>query len=465
MAAGAATTWLAGCTAAPKRPPFVATAPRKPPTAALLSKDEFRALAKIALEAHSADHLVVRLYDRVGGTVWFREGKTGEYKDVQRRALAITAVIGRRQGGAAATDLTAEGVQAAVRQAEEAAQAVPEDPEYVPPLPPQRYPVLPTLWVETLAAGREWLRAAAVSAISICRDAGLSASGLVACDTTSVGLAASTDLFAFEQRSRATCDVTASGRYFSGPGSNVSRSIGDLDVAAVATAAVAAALKGKRPRPLAPGEYSVILAPDVVADLLAWLMRSLDARSYHAGTSPVQGQLDQQIIDERLSVRNDPFHPDLLGFGFNDFGLPTDHHAWIERGVLRRLHYDRLTAQQQGTAPTYFPDALCMAGAAPDGSSVDDLIRGVGRGVLVTRFGAAVIPDADGYVPLDSGAGEETLLIEGGQLMDGLLGIPWKGNPLRAFRDVEAIAEPQPVLTENGGKMLVPAMRLHAQDF
>ena len=92
----------------------------------------------------------------------------------------------------------------------------------------------------------------------------------------------------------------------------------------------------------------MILEPAAVAGLLTWLMRMLDAKSYDKGTSAFNGKLEKQIIDQRLTLRNRPDHPDLLGQGFTSEGLPTHPATWIADGILKQLSFDRFTAKQHG---------------------------------------------------------------------------------------------------------------------
>ncbi|NJL17461.1 MAG: hypothetical protein HC938_09910 [Nitrospira sp.] len=82
---------------------------------------------------------------------------------------------------------------------------------------------------------------------------------------------------------------------------------------------LAAISKAKRSRDvceLPAGRYPVILEPAAVAGLWAWLIRSLDAKSYLKGTSAFAEKLGRAIVDERITLQNSPDHMDLFGEGF-----------------------------------------------------------------------------------------------------------------------------------------------------
>ena len=73
---------------------------------------------------------------------------------------------------------------ALAKRAEQVARGAPADNEYLPPLPEQRYPVLPTYWPETAAAGAGRRAAEARAAIGLCQAQDLVAAGLVSTETT-----------------------------------------------------------------------------------------------------------------------------------------------------------------------------------------------------------------------------------------------------------------------------------------
>ena len=111
-------------------------------------------------------------------------------------------------------------------------------------------------------------------------------------------------------------------------------------------AAIAKAKRGRDVREIPAGHYPVILEPAAVAGLWAWLIWSLDAKSYVKGTSPFAGKLGQAILDERLSaLQSAGARGSSRRIGFTADGLPTVASDWITDGVLTQLSYDRFTAQ------------------------------------------------------------------------------------------------------------------------
>jgi predicted Zn-dependent protease len=437
---------------------------RPDPTATLTSRDEFRFLAELILAHATGDHTLVALHDRRGGTTRFANDAIVQNVDQRRVTLAVTAAFGRRQGTATTSDLTVGGVQDALKRAEAVSRLSPDDPEYLPPPEPQTYPALPTWRAETAAAGPGRRLEEARAAIERCRARGCTAAGFVSSLVATVGLAADTGLFAFEPRTEARFSLTATKASAMGGGAtgwaaSAHRSMGGLAAAERTEAAIAKAERAGAPRELPPGRYTVILEPAAVAGLWSYVLRHLEAKAYEAGASPLAGKLGRPVVDRRLSLRNQPDHPDLFGAGFTGEGLPTLPSTWIEAGTLRQLLYDRFTAKRRGVEPIPTLDAPILSGAAPVAGGIEDLIRATSRGILVTNFWyIRLVNPSD--LTVTGVTRDGTFLIEDGRVTDAVRDFRFHESPLAAFNRLEAYTAPREAQTAEGGKLLVPAVTL-----
>ncbi len=172
-------------------------------TANLIDRVEFRRLAEVALKASEADHTSVSLSDSDGGTTRFANNQIIQNINVRRYSLTVSVDLGRKSGSATTSDISDDAIRATVRQATELAKLAPDDPEYLPPLPEQRYPGLPTLRHETADAGPGRRIELAGGVIQQCRAANINGAGIVEAYTSAAGVAADTGLLAYEQRTRA----------------------------------------------------------------------------------------------------------------------------------------------------------------------------------------------------------------------------------------------------------------------
>jgi predicted Zn-dependent protease len=426
------------------------------PWPVMTTRDEFRFLSDLVLTHSSGDHTLVSLHDQHNGATRVANNQIVQNVDARRGTFTITVAFGRRHGTASTTDFTAGAVRDTLRRAEQIARLSPEDAEYLPPVGPQWYPALSTSKPETAAAGPARRLELARESVEAVKAEALLCAGLVTSSVQAVGVAANSGLFAFEERTDARFSVTVQSGEATGWASAAHRSIDHLSVAERTQIAIQKARQSVNPRELPAGRYTVVLEPAAVAGLLSWLTWKLDAKSHDKGTSPFSGKLGTRIVDPRLTLRNCPDHPDLLGAAFTGEGLPGGDSVWIEAGVLKELLHDRFTAQQRGmtTIPTL--DAPLLSG---DESSVEDLIGATSRAVLVTNFWyLRVVNPSD--LTLTGMTRDGTFLIEDGRIVSGLRHFRFHVSPLRAFNQLDAFTAPAEATTAETGKLLVPAMRI-----
>ncbi len=435
------------------------TAPSPKTWPKLTSREEFRFLADLVLTRSTGDDTLVTVHDQQGGTTRFANNQIVQNVNTRRGTLAVTVAFGKRRGTASSTDFTAGSVQDTLARAERIARLSPEDPEYLPPPPPFHVPARPTARPETEAAGPIRRLEYANEAIGQCRMENMTAAGLVTSSSASVGIAAGTRLFAFEERTDARFSVTVQAGDATGWSAAAHRSIDHLRIQERTLSAIHKAKLSRDSRELAPGRYPVILEPAAVAGLWSHLIWCLDAKSYEKGTSPVAHHLGQRIVDERLTLENLPGHADLFGVGFTDEGLPSDPAVWIERGVLRQLSYDRFTAAKYGigSIPTLESPCVSLTGTAR--TQAQDLIKLADRAILVTNFWY-VRPVNPMDLTLTGMTRDGTFLVEQGEIVAPLKNFRFHDSPLTAFQQVDAWTGPLEAVTSETGKMLVPAVLL-----
>ncbi|NWF73075.1 MAG: TldD/PmbA family protein [Nitrospirae bacterium] len=430
----------------------------------LTSREEFRFIAEQVLKRSTGDHTVVTLHDQHGGTTRFANNQIVQNVDTRRGSLSVTVAFGQRHGDACTTDFTAGAVQEIVARATEIARLSPDDPEYLPPVERQSYLTPPAMRVETATAGPARRLEYTNEAIGQCRMENLGAAGIVSSALASVGVAASTGLFAHEERTDARFSLTAQAGESTGWSATAHRSIDHLRIQERTLTAIGKAKRGLEVRELPPGRYTVILEPAAVAGLSSSLLWMLDAKSYEKGTSAFSGKLGKLIVDERLTLRNQPAHEDLMGIGFTGDGLPTVASDWISDGVLTQLAYDRFTAKTRGidTIPTL--DAPCLSGRGSSLPSLQDMIRHTERAILVTNFWyIRTVNPTD--LTLTGMTRDGTFLVEKGSIVSAVKNFRFHESPLQVFNRVEAFTNPAEAITSETGKLLVPAMTLRDFNF
>ncbi|HWF60890.1 MAG TPA: TldD/PmbA family protein [Nitrospira sp.] len=425
----------------------------------MTSSDEFRFLSELVMTRSSAEHTIISLRDHHAGTTRFANNQVIQNVDARRGMLTVTVAFGGRHGTAGTTDFTAGAIQDTLARAERIARISPVDPEYLPPPDPRLFPVRETAKPETMAAGPVKRLEYANEAIGHCRMENILAAGVVSSSATAVGFAADNGLFGYERRADARFSLTVQAGDATGWSAAAHRSIDHLKVQERTLAAITKAKRGRDACELPAGRYPVILEPAAVAGLWAWLIWSLDAKSYMKGTSPFAGKLGQAIVDERLTLRNVPDHADLLGEGFTHEGLPSTDSVWIDRGILKQLAYDRFTAKAGGVEiiPTLEAPVLSVEG--PTVHSIQELIKSTERAILVTNFWY-IRPVNPCDLMLTGMTRDGTFLIEKGEVVSAVKNFRFHESPLRAFQRLSAWTAPMEAVNSEMGKMLVPAMAL-----
>lgn len=430
----------------------------------LTSPDEFRFLAELVLKHSTGDHTLVSLHDQQSGTTRFANNQIVQNVDTRRGSLNVTVAFGRQHGTAGTTNLTAGAVQETVARATQIAHLSPDDPEYLPPVEPQQYLRIPTARPETAGAGPARRLEYSNEAIGQCRMENLGAAGIVSSSMATVGVAASTGLFAHEERTDARFSLTVQADEATGWSAAAHRSIDHLKVQERTLTAIGKAKRGLDVRDLPPGRYTVILEPAAVAGLWSSLLWALDAKSYEKGTSAFSGKLGQSIVDKRLTLRNLPAHEDLLGMGFTAEGLATVASDWITDGVLVQLAHDRFTAKMWGIDKIPTLDAPCLSGRGSALPNLQELIKGTERAILVTNFWyIRTVNPTD--LTLTGMTRDGTFLVENGEIVSAVKNFRFHESPLRVFNRVASFTSPAETITSETGKFLVPAMTLRDFNF
>lgn len=430
----------------------------------LTNQDEFRFLMELVLNRSTGDHTLVSLHDQQSGTTRFANNQIVQNVDMRRGSLSVTVAFGQRHGTASTTDFTAGAVQETVARATHIAERSPDDPEYLPPVEPQHYVTTPTARPETAFAGPSRRLEYTSEAIGQCRMENLGAAGIVSSSMATVGVAASTGLFAHEARTDARFSLTVQTGDATGWSAAAHRSIDHLKVQERTLTAIDKAKRGLEVRELPPGRYTVILEPAAVAGLWYSLLWALDAKSYEKDTSALSGKLGRRIVDTRLTFRNVPAHEDLLGIGFTADGLPTVASDWITDGVLTQLSYDRFTAKSRGIDKIPTLDAPCLSASGSPLPMLQDMIKHTERAILVTNFWyIRTVNPTD--LTLTGMTRDGTFLIENGAIVSAVKNFRFHESPLRVFNRIEAFTNSTEAITSETGKLLVPAMTLSDFNF
>jgi predicted Zn-dependent protease len=210
----------------------------------------------------------------------------------------------------------------------------------------------------------------------------------------------------------------------------------------------------REPATLEPGKYTVVLEPTAAGNLLTLLAFALNARAADEGRSFFSkrgggNKIGEQVVDERITLASNPGDPDLLTSPFTGEGLPVKPTVWIENGVLKNLAYDRFWASRQGREPVPFGGGFRLS-AAGGTASLDELITGVDRGLLVTRFW--YIRGVDQRTLLYTGITRDgVFLIERGEVTGAVRNFRFNESPVAMLNNLVAAGRPERISASESG--------------
>jgi predicted Zn-dependent protease len=419
--------------------------------------------------AAGADGVLAIAFHSWGGLTRFASSRIHQNTWREDVDVRVTAVVdGARLGVANTHSVDPEAVRRAAEDAVAIARVTPPDPDFPGLTEPGEIPSR-TGHDEATARSSPGERAAAVGTALAELSSGVEGAGYVETSADEVMVATTTGVRAYGIVTRASMSVMAMHPDSSGYAELIERRIGDLDPAAIGARAVRKAELGRNPQPISPGAYTVVLEPAATSTLMQFLAYlGFGAKAFLEGRSFMEGRIGQKIVGDRITIVDDPLAADALGLPFDFEGTPASRVTLVEDGVARDVVWDRTTAKRAGRASTGhglpppnpdgpFPLNLRMR---PGSSSLDDLVAGTERGLLVTRFHYSNVVNEKETV-LTGMTRDGTFLIEDGKLAHGVRNLRYTQNALEALSNVEAIGDRTEVSSDLffGGSR-APALRI-----
>ncbi|HET7505257.1 MAG TPA: TldD/PmbA family protein [Kofleriaceae bacterium] len=418
-----------------------------------------------------ADAIVTVRSSRDGNTR-FANNEISTSGDVERMSVALTVQFGQRSAQATVNQQDDRSIEDLVGRVLRMARLSPENPEDLPPLGRQSYtPARNAADPATTKLTPDARAKAASAAIAAADAAKVVMAGFVRHGTQNLTIASSAGLSAYHEWT--TCGMSCTARTPDGTGSGWAGAGGNrmaqLDAQALAKIAVDKAVTSVKPQRLEPGRYTVILEPAAVASLLAFFTGSLDARRADEGRSFFsKHRPGEKLFPETITLRSDPTDAGLGSAPFDLEGFPLTVTRWVDKGVLTGLPYSRFWAKKEGKQPT---GRLGGFGPGGGGSSVgwvldggtasrDELMKGIDRGVLITRFW--YLRALDPQTILATGLTRDgTFLIENGRIAHPVNNFRFNESPVQMLARCDGLGTTEIPSGVEGGSVRVPAVRTH----
>jgi len=404
-----------------------------------------------------------------------------------RHTVAVSVAREGKVGVMTVNDPDDASLRGAVKKAEELAAIAPANPERLAPLGPQEYPKVSDFDERTANARSPQMIPHVKTVIDYALKQKQVAAGLIERSRRVSAIANQAGLFGFHESadSQMTTTIRMADGSSSGWAGQPSTKLGDIDSAKLAATASEKCARWRNPQKLEPGNYTVVLEPTAAADIVRLMAGAFNARNTDEGRTFLSKRgggtlLGEKVFPEFVTLHSDPFDSRQPSSPWTADQLPTRAITWVDKGVIANLAYDRYWAGKTGKQPT--PSAgggfgggggggggfgggggaqasLIMEGS---GDSLEQLIAGVERGLLVTHFW--YIRFVNQQTLQHTGLTRDGLfLIENGKITTPVMNFRFLESPVRLLKNTKRLGQAVRVRGLEGGMMIAPS--LVASDF
>ena len=392
------------------------------------------------------------------------------------RTVNLRFVAGKRIAVMSSGRTDVEGIRSLVNRASAVVRTCEELEDWgglpKPVDGPDRVPEI-NAWSDATAGSTPEQRADAVRAvIAAADDAGVNAFGSFSTQAEAVAVANSAGIRVSQSRtSSQLLTVHMSPNGGNGYAEAVAMDASTIDAAALGREAAAKARASDNAVSLPPGDYPVVLEEYAVTDITDYLgFLGFSATAVQEGRSFVEP--GRKVGSDLVSLVDDGGDPAGLPMAFDYEGVRKQRVTLLDRGVCRDLVYDAQTAARAGRTSTghglpapnpYGPFPINNVMAAGTASR-DELIAGLHRGLLVTRF--HYTNTVHPKLAIVTGMTRDgTFLVEGGKIVGPVRNLRFTQSYLDAIAGISAVSSTRKTLRGMLGSTVVPAIRIDAWTF
>jgi predicted Zn-dependent protease len=433
----------------------------------MIDKNKTNDLFAAALKP--ADMIEIGIFANERGTTRFANSIIHQNISVESPYLWIRAIVasadGKKIGGLSSRNLTPDGVKETMRKAFEVAMHSTPDKEFVSLPKPVKVVKSKKQEAKPQKVTPEQRAAAVRKVVKVCKKHKLDVAGVVHTSAYSLGVANNFGINQYGQGSDTYATITAMGGNSSGFASAVDKKFSNINFEKLAELACQKAILSQDPQEVKPGLYTVLLEPFAVAEMmvfLGWL--EFGGKAFAEKRSVISKNLGKQLTGKNITIIDDYAHPKSLSFPFDFEGVPRKKVALIDKGIGKGVVFDSFYANKlkkpntghalpQPSPYGPYPSNLVIK---PGTTRMQDMIKMVDKGILITRFWYTRVVDPD--TTLITGLTRDgTFWVENGQIKYGIKNLRYTVNIYETLKQVAAISK-ESFLTGENASVVAPAM-------
>jgi PmbA protein len=409
----------------------------------------------------------VHIDENIQALTRFANNTIHQHVAEQGLVVSIRTVVDGRTARVTTNRVDEDSLRAAIEDCLSLASHQPKDSQLLAMLGKQKYRAVRHFHAATAALTPEERARAVKIACQLAEKRGQVAAGTFSSGQSQSVMVNSRGLFAAYRQTNATFSATMQQGSAASWAKGNSGDVRQLDPVQLAKIASGKAARAENPVELAPGNYTVILEPAAVLDLVGFLFYDFAATAVADKRSCLSGRVGKEIFGKNITISDDAYHAQQLGAPFDGEGVPRQRVVLVDRGLVKGLVYSRRSAKQAGARPTGHGFALPNEyGEAPlnlvvEGgeTSLEQMIASTDRGLLVTRLW--YIREVDPYEKIMTGMTRDGLFhIEKGKIAQGAKNFRFNQSVLEMLRNVECLGPAQRATGEEAFEMVIPPMKI-----
>ena len=220
---------------------------------------------------------------------------------------------------------------------------------------------------------------------------------------------------------------------------DAARAAGDLDSAeAIGIEAARRTLRRLGAKRIATCSAPVLFAPEAARSLIGHALGALRGPAQYRRASFLLGAAGEQIFPEWFALDEQPHLPRALGSAaFDAEGVATRERSLVAAGVIAGYLLDSYSARKLGLASTGHASGVHNGRVRAHGGGQADLLRQMGRGLLVTELMGQGVNAVTG----DYSRGATGFWVEDGAPVHAVDEVTIAGNLRDIYRELVAVGD------------------------
>ncbi|UCD20387.1 MAG: TldD/PmbA family protein [candidate division WOR-3 bacterium] len=448
----------------------------------MIGKREAKKIVTSVIKMTKADQVEVSIVNYKQALTRFANNYIHQNVSEANSSIAVRVVFGKKIGIASTNSLQIKKIKETVEWAESIAHLQRENNDFVSlPRAPRSDYRSPKIHVRVTEDFSERQRAEAVDdIIQVAKKNGMNTFGSVSNGTAEICIGNSLGIRAYSICGDAFCNIVMATGNSTGYAQAGSRDVRDIDFRELAGRAARKAQICADPKDISPGRYTTIFEPLAASEFLNFMSYyAFNGKMFQEGRSFLSNRLGSRVVDERITVIDDPFAPHGFAFPFDFEGVPKRKLVLIDKGIAKNVAHDSLTAFKEKKmstghalrAPNPFGPVPLNSVMKSGEDSLDDMIRGTDRGILVTRFHYTNVIDPHKLI-ITGMTRDGTFLIENGKITGGVKNLRFTENIIEVLNRVESLSDTSVCVANDPGYgarfatgIVVPAIKVRDFNF